>query len=51
VVLAPGRAHRGRRPTAPLVAGIVLRTLRSTALTALTASDCQALTTLGNSAP
>ena len=43
--------QHGQLPTAPLVVGIVLRTLRSTALTPPTPSDCRSLITLGNSAP
>jgi triacylglycerol lipase len=43
--------QHGQLPTAPLVVGIVLRTLRSTALTPPTKSDCRSLITLGNSAP
>jgi len=39
-------AH-GQLPTAPLVVGIVLRTLRSAALTAPRPSDCHSLQTLG----
>jgi triacylglycerol lipase len=41
-------AH-GQLPTAPLVVGIVLRTLRSTALIAPRPSDCRSLVTLGDS--
>jgi triacylglycerol lipase len=41
-------AH-GDLPTAPLVVGIVLRTLRSTALIAPRPSDCRSLVTLGDS--
>lgn len=41
----------GQLPTAPLVVGIVLRTLRSTTVAAPGPSDCQALQTLGGSGP
>jgi hypothetical protein len=37
----------GQLPTAPLVVGIVLRTLRSAALSPPRASDCQSLQALG----
>jgi hypothetical protein len=38
----------GQLPTAPLVIGIVLRTLRTTALTPPRPSDCRSLQTLGD---
>ena len=41
----------GQLPTAPLVVGIVLRALGSTALTPPHSSDCRSLQTLGGSAP
>ena len=41
----------GQLPTAPLVVGIVLRTLGSAALTSPSPSDCHSLQTLGGSAP
>jgi hypothetical protein len=37
----------GQLPTAPLVVGIVLRTLRSAALSPPRASDCRSLQALG----
>ena len=41
----------GQLPTAPLVVGIVLRTLGNTALTTPHSSDCRSLQALGGSAP
>ena len=41
--------QHGQLPTAPLVVGIVLRTLRSASLTAPSPSQCQSLQTLGDS--
>jgi triacylglycerol lipase len=41
----------GQLPTAPLVVGIVLRTLGSTALAPPSPSDCHSLQTLGGSGP
>lgn len=41
----------GQLPTAPLVVGIVLRTLRNTALTPPHPSDCHSLQSLGGSGP
>ena len=46
--ICPGAAiQHGQLPTAPLVVGIVLRTLSSARLTAPRPSDCQALQALG----
>jgi triacylglycerol lipase len=46
--ICPGVAiQHGQLPTAPLVIGIVLRTLRGDALTQLTPADCRSLTTSG----
>lgn len=49
--ICPGVAiGHGQLPTAPLVVGIVLRTLRSAAFTAPRPSDCRSLQALGGSA-
>jgi triacylglycerol lipase len=46
--ICPGvTIQHSQLPTAPLVVGIVLRTLRGPALTQLTPSDCRSLTALG----
>jgi triacylglycerol lipase len=48
--ICPGvTIEHGQLPTAPLVVGIVLRTLRGTGLAAPSPSQCQALQTLGGS--
>ena len=48
--LMPGVSiGHGQLPTAPLVVGIVLRTLRSVALSPPRASDCRSLQALGSS--
>jgi triacylglycerol esterase/lipase EstA (alpha/beta hydrolase family) len=50
--VCPGASiGHGQLPTDPLVVGIVLRTLRSTALAPPRSSDCQSLQSLGNSVP
>jgi triacylglycerol lipase len=41
----------GQLPTAPLVVGLVLRTLHGTPLTAPVPSDCRSLQALGGSGP
>jgi triacylglycerol lipase len=50
--ICPGASiGHGQLPTDPLVVGIVLRTLRSTALATPHPSDCHSLQSLGHSAP